>query len=229
MLKNLLLSLFENMRDKLKIISNTKLKLCLLMFFVVHSLNASTQSGIRANFGVKGKILSGLDSTGKDDWGQGASGNGVLNNDGTPKLSTYKWTAHTKDGAGSGGDNTVFSSNVRAYTSPRNWTIASGSVNNKTDLVNVYAHARRDAGDSLWLFLAAERYGVSGSTAVDLEFLRKGVIINGNGTVTPEGTDSGRTAGVVTTPVVNNGGTISKSGDIMIVTEYGGSSVTTLV
>lgn len=99
----------------MKIISNTMAKLFLLLIITVYPLCASSQYGVKANFGIKCKILSGLDS----------SGNGVLNNDGTPKLYQYKWTAHTKDGVGSGGDNTVFCSNARASTSPRNWTIAS--------------------------------------------------------------------------------------------------------
>ncbi|MEK7263051.1 MAG: Ig-like domain repeat protein, partial [Bacteroidota bacterium] len=193
------------------------------------SSSINSGSGVKALFGVRGAIRSGVDSSNIDDWGQGATGNGVINNDGTPNLSTYKWTSHTKDGAGASGDGSIFTSNFRAYDTPRLWTIGSGSVNNKTDLVNVYAHARRDAADSLWLFLAAERYGVTGSTALDLEFLRKGIIINGNGTVSPGGTDSGRTAGVLTTPVTNGGGTISKTGDLMIVTEFGGSSVSTFV
>ncbi|TAK57791.1 MAG: T9SS type A sorting domain-containing protein [Bacteroidetes bacterium] len=126
------------------------------------------------------------------------------------------------------GENTVFTSTSKSGDNPRTWTIGTGNIGDKTDLINTYAHARRDANDSLWFFIAAERLTTGGATTVDFEFLKEGLMVS-SGAVIPLGPDSGRTAGVVTTPVVNGGGTISKPGDLLIVTEYGGSSVTTYV
>ncbi len=203
-----------------------------ILLLILSSLTNSQTNfypSVRANFGIRSAQLSGVDSSGMDDWAQGVSGNGVILNNGTPDFANYPNTAHIKDRAVGQGESSAFTSTSKSGDKLSTWTVGVANVSGKTDIVNAYAHARRDAQDSLWFFIAAERVTTNGATTVDFEFLKAGITVNANGTISALGPDSGRTAGVVTTPVINGGGTVSKPGDLLLVTEYGGSSVTTEV
>ncbi|MBI5216620.1 MAG: Ig-like domain repeat protein [Ignavibacteriae bacterium] len=216
----------------LRILHSYRVSIFVVLLLAFGSISFSQTNfypAVRANFGIRSAQLSGIDSSGMDDWAQGASGKGVILNSGTPDFTNFPNTAHIKDRAVGRGENSAFTSTSKTGDNPNAWTLGVANVSGKTDIVNAYAHARRDAQDSLWYFIAAERVTTNGATTVDFEFLKAGMTINGNGTITALGPDSGRTAGVVTTPVVNGGGTISKPGDLLVVTEYGGSSVTTFV
>ncbi|MBS4028053.1 MAG: Ig-like domain repeat protein [Ignavibacteriales bacterium] len=199
----------------------------LLLSSITFSQNFSP--AIRGNFGIKANLFSGTDSTGVDDWAQGPNGTGVILDNGEPNLALFPYTTHKKDRISGKGESSVFITTSKVSDNPNTWVIGAGSASGKTDLINVYSHARRDGNDDLWYFIAAERLVTNGATTVDFEFMRAGITIAQNGAVTGLGADSGRVAGIVTTPVANNGGTISKPGSLLVVTDYGGSSVSTSI
>ena len=73
-------------------------------------------------------------------------------------------------------DSTIFSSAAKNGDNPVNWNGGTSNVPDKTDLLDVYAHMRRDGlniHDSLWLFTGVSTVGTSGSRYFDIELYKK--------------------------------------------------------
>src|SRR6185437_1228925 len=72
-------------------------------------------------------------------------------------------------------DSTTFTIASKNGDNPSNWVGGVSSFPNKNDLVDVYAHMRRDGTsvyDSLWFFTAVSTYGTVGSSYFDVELYK---------------------------------------------------------
>lgn len=94
-------------------------------------------------------------------------------------------------------DSTTFSIACKNGDNPSNWAGGVSSFPDKNDLVDVYAHMRRDGitvKDSLWLFTGVSTYGTSGSRYFDIELYKNNFTYNRTtGKFTTGGPDAGHT------------------------------------
>ncbi|WP_176955985.1 hypothetical protein [Catalinimonas alkaloidigena] len=75
---------------------------------------------------------------------------------------------------------------------PASWSVGTGSVPQKNDLVDVMAHLRRQ-GDQLWFVGGAATRSADGTAHIDFEFYQQAIHVNATGFVS-QGTDGGHTA-----------------------------------
>src|SRR5258708_3695712 len=94
-------------------------------------------------------------------------------------------------------DSTTFTSANKNGDNPSTWTGGVSNFPDKNDLVDVYAHMRRDGitvHDSLWLFTGVSTYGASGNRYYDIELYKNSFTYNQvTGTFSSAGTDAGHT------------------------------------
>ncbi len=116
-------------------------------------------------------------------------------------------------------DSTAFGSASKNGDNPVNW---SGSITNfpdKDDLVDVFAHMRRDGAnvhDSLWFFTGVSTVGTSGSRYFDIELYKNSFSYNAaSGTFSTAGTDAGHTQWKF-----DAGGNITQTGDMIVAVNY---------
>ena len=79
-------------------------------------------------------------------------------------------------------DSTVFTIAAKNGDNPTNWIGGTSNIPDKNDLLDVYAHMRRDGlniHDSLWLFTGVSTVGTSGSRYFDIELYKKDFSYNG--------------------------------------------------
>ena len=72
-------------------------------------------------------------------------------------------------------DSTVFTIAAKNGDNPTNWIGGKSNTPDKNDLLDVYAHMRRDGlniHDSLWLFTGVSTVGTSGSRYFDVELYK---------------------------------------------------------
>jgi hypothetical protein len=92
-------------------------------------------------------------------------------------------------------DTTVFVTAAKNGDAPGNWKGGISNVPTKCDILDAYAHMRRDGAtvhDSLWLFSAMSTIGTSGSRYYDTELYKDSLTYN-NGVFTSKGPDAGHT------------------------------------
>ena len=94
-------------------------------------------------------------------------------------------------------DSTAFTIACKNGDNPIRWVGGSTSFPNKNDLIDVFAHMRRDGvnvHDSLWLFTGVSTIGTTGSRYFDIELYKKPLNYDpSDGSFATSGTDAGHT------------------------------------
>jgi hypothetical protein len=116
-------------------------------------------------------------------------------------------------------DSTAFTNACKNGDNPSTW---SGGITNfpaKDDLIDCYAHMRRDGStvnDSLWLFTGVSTYGTSGSRYYDVELYKNSFTYNAaTGVFSTAGPDAGHTQWLF-----DAAGNITQTGDIIVAINF---------
>lgn len=124
-----------------------------------------------------------------------------------------------------GSDSTAFANGCKNGMSPGNWTGASAtSVPNKNELLDVYAHVRREGPDAtypLWLMGAVSLEGTSGDRYFDFEMYQSDIFYDRNTlNFSGYGNEEGHTSWTF-----DSNGNVITPGDIIFSAHYGSSSL----
>ena len=198
------------------------------------------------------------DGLGTDDWLEGASGLGVIDVTDAASIAelatganvskefrmsvpiytpvngdTWVDAVYLRDQNTKGGnqDMTVFGGGAdKNFDDPTTWTVKNGDVPQKNDIIDIYAHLRRDSDapppfNYLFAFTAASTRSENGTSYLDFEYFRVPVTFDAvNEQLVTTGPDCGHTSYDFDT---GNGSVISNgNGDIIVSTNYtnGGSA-----
>jgi hypothetical protein len=139
------------------------------------------------------------------------------------KLNGKLWldAAYARDytAASSTKDSTTFTSACKNGDNPSVWTGGVSSFPNKNDLIDVYAHMRRDGitiHDSLWLFTGVSTYGTTGSSYYDVELYKNSFTYNQlTGVFTTAGPDAGHTQWLF-----DAAGNLIQTGDMILAVSF---------
>jgi len=116
-------------------------------------------------------------------------------------------------------DSTTFTGSDKNGDNPSIWTGGVSSFPNKNDLVDVFAHMRRDGitvHDSLWLFAGATTYGTSGQHYYDIELYKNSFTYNSTtGIFSSAGPDGGHTQWIF-----DASGNLTQTGDMILAVTY---------
>lgn len=116
-------------------------------------------------------------------------------------------------------DSTTFTSANKNGDDPNNWNGGVSSFPNKNDLVDVYAHMRRDGvtvHDSLWFFTGVSSYGTTGSSYYDVELYKNSFTYNQpTGVFTSAGPDAGHTQWLF-----DASGNLIQTGDMIVAVDF---------
>jgi hypothetical protein len=116
-------------------------------------------------------------------------------------------------------DSTAFTIASKNGDNPTNWAGGVTNIPDKNDLVDVYAHMRRDGTtvhDSLWFFTGVSTVGTSGSRYFDIELYKNSFSYNpSTGTFTTAGTDAGHTQWLF-----DASGNIIQTGDMIVAVNF---------
>ena len=116
-------------------------------------------------------------------------------------------------------DSTIFTSAAKNGDNPTNWNGGTSNIPDKNDLLDVYAHMRRDGTnihDSLWFFTGVSTVGTSGSRYFDIELYKKDFSYNSlTGTFSTAGTEAGHTEWLF-----DASGNITQTGDMIIAVSF---------
>jgi hypothetical protein len=116
-------------------------------------------------------------------------------------------------------DSTTFTSACKNGDNPSTWNGGVSSFPNKNDLIDVYAHMRRDGiniHDSLWLFTAVSTYGTTGSSYFDVELYKNSFTYNQpTGVFTTAGPDAGHTQWLF-----DASGNLIQTGDMILAVNF---------
>lgn len=116
-------------------------------------------------------------------------------------------------------DSTAFTGADKNGDNPNNWTGGITNFPGKDDLVDVYAHMRRDGTtvhDSLWLFTGASTISVVGSRYFDVELYKNNFGYNSStGIFTSAGPDAGHTQWKF-----DASGNLIQTGDMILAVSY---------
>ena len=223
----------------------------LLVFLAVHSyaqVGVGANFGVEAEC-YSGDVLSGVNT---DDWFyNGISGSGVIdeatataagyaaqlaaNNNisfdlrqSIPNYSTnngYIWysTRYARDFVSFTTDDlTVFSSGKNGDNPETSWSTSSGTIPDKTDIVDAAVHMRRDGTDvtdDLWVNMMISTLASSGNHFIDFELFVSEIQATGSG-FTNSGTQEGHTAWEF-----DGAGNVTQIGDMVIGFSYSGGGV----
>jgi hypothetical protein len=116
-------------------------------------------------------------------------------------------------------DSTTFTIASKNGDNPANWQGGVSSFPTKNDLVDVYAHMRRNGinvHDSLWLFTAVSTFGTTGSSYFDIELYKNSFSYNSTtGVFSTAGPDAGHTQWLF-----DAAGNIIQTGDMIIAVNF---------
>ncbi|HMH33942.1 MAG TPA: hypothetical protein VK543_12975 [Puia sp.] len=116
-------------------------------------------------------------------------------------------------------DSTAFTIASKNGDNPVNWVGGSTNFPDKNDLVDVYAHMRRDGitvHDSLWFFTGVSTVGTSGSRYFDIELYKNNFAYNAaTGHFSSAGTDAGHTQWKF-----DASGNITQTGDMIVAVNF---------
>jgi len=117
-------------------------------------------------------------------------------------------------------DSTAFTIACKNGDNPANWVGGATNFPDKNDLIDVFAHMRRDGitvYDSLWLFTGTSTVGVVGSRYFDIELYKKTLNYTGMnpGVFSTSGTDAGHTQWIF-----DASGNITQTGDMILAVSY---------
>jgi hypothetical protein len=144
------------------------------------------------------------------------------------KVSGKLWldAAYGRDfiAASTAKDSTVYASASKNGDNPANWTGGVSNNPGKNDMIDVFAHMRRDGTnvhDSLWFFTGASTYSTTGSSYFDVELYRKSFSYNQtSGVFTSAGTEAGHTQWLF-----DASGNIIQTGDLIVAINFSPGSV----
>jgi hypothetical protein len=143
-------------------------------------------------------------------------------------------TRYGRDGLGSSGpmvDSTVFKNSNKNGGNPTNWGFepTGGGVQNKNDIVDIYAHMRRNGTtinatnpSPLYLFAGASTLGVEGDRYIDFELYKSRVSFS---RVTGFSNSGPSTTGGHSQWTFNADGTVKSTGDMMLSFSYSSSAI----
>lgn len=118
-----------------------------------------------------------------------------------------------------GKDSTSFGSAAKNGMNPTSWDAAATSIPAKTDIIDAYAHLRRNGltvQDSLWLFTGVSTRGTNGDRYFDIELYKKPAGYDwASRTFTTQGTSGGRTEWLF-----DAAGNIIQTGDLILSVSY---------
>lgn len=116
-------------------------------------------------------------------------------------------------------DSTTFLSACKNGDNPSTWNGGTSSFPNKNDLIDVYAHMRRDGltvHDSLWLFTGVSTYGTTGSAYYDIELYKNSFSYDQpTGVFTTAGPDAGHTQWLF-----DASGNLIQTGDMILAVNF---------
>jgi len=116
-------------------------------------------------------------------------------------------------------DSTVFTTAAKNGDNPSVWNGGNSNTPDKNDLLDVFAHMRRDGTDvhdSLWLFSGVSTVGTSGSRYFDIELYKNTFSYNSStGLFTTAGPDSGHTQWIF-----DASGNILQTGDMIVAVNF---------
>jgi hypothetical protein len=116
-------------------------------------------------------------------------------------------------------DSTTFTFSCKNGDNPSSWAGGVSSFPDKNDLVDVYAHMRRDGisvHDSLWLFTGVSTFGTSGSHYFDIELYKKSFTYNSaTGAFSTAGTSFGHTEWLF-----DASGNLTQTGDMILAVTF---------
>lgn len=116
-------------------------------------------------------------------------------------------------------DSTAFTGGAKNGDDPANWKGGVSAPSDKNDLVDVFAHMRRDGEsveDSLWFFTGATTTGTSGARYYDIELYRNNISYNpSTGKFTTGGPDAGHTQWAF-----DAAGNITQTGDMIVAVNF---------
>jgi len=144
------------------------------------------------------------------------------------KLSGKLWldAAYGRDflASASSKDSTTFTVASKNGDDPANWRGGTSNFPGKNDLVDVFAHMRRDGinvHDSLWFFTGASTFGTTGSSYFDVELYKKSFTYSqASGLFTSAGTEAGHTQWRF-----DASGNIIQTGDLIVAVSFSPGSV----
>lgn len=113
-------------------------------------------------------------------------------------------------------DSTTFGNSAKNAGNPNtNWNVGTQTIPGKNDLINGFAHIRRDGSspsDSLWMNFAISTLGVLGTRYYDIELFKKSCVYNSTtGLFSTGGTEGGHSEWKF-----NASGQIVQTGDLII-------------
>lgn len=119
-----------------------------------------------------------------------------------------------------GPDSTCFGNSAKNGLNPNtNWQGTNASFTNKTDLVDGFAHMRRDGTsvyDSLWMFFGVSTLGTNGDRYYDIELFKKQCNYNSTtGYFSTAGTEGGHTEWKF-----DANGKVTQTGDMIIAVTF---------
>lgn len=115
-------------------------------------------------------------------------------------------------------DSTAFGTAAKNGTNPMTWDGRPSNVPKKTDIVDAYAHFRRNGGikDSLWLFTGVSTVGTDGDRYFDIELFKNATTYNKyTGSFIATGLSDGHTEWLF-----DAFGNIIQTGDMIIAVSY---------
>jgi hypothetical protein len=116
-------------------------------------------------------------------------------------------------------DSTAFSSSAKNGENPASWLGGTTNFPDKDDLVDVFAHMRRDGTsvyDSLWLFTGVSVVGTTGSRYFDIELYKNSFSYSpATRKFSSAGTDAGHTQWIF-----DAAGNILQTGDMIVAVNY---------
>ena len=116
-------------------------------------------------------------------------------------------------------DSTMFATGDKNGDNPNVWTAAISSTPNKNDLVDVFAHMRRDGltiHDSLWFFSGIAAFGSAANSYYDVELYKNNFSYNS----TTKTFSSAGTAGGHSEWLFDAAGNVTQTGDMIIAVSF---------
>lgn len=158
-------------------------------------------------FDIEGNLESNSPNADTTDWVPGSAGKGVPVFSGGGVTLNSSSTFRRTDAFNNANDN-VFKGSLKANDNPNNWAWVAQKPSGSDDINNAMLHVSTDKSENLWVVIGADRLATSANSYLDFEFLQNTLTVNGNGTFSSSGQNSGRTVGdlQLTLKLSSNGG-----------------------
>lgn len=211
--------------------------------------NFGVDADTRSNYVKYGPVTGAVPS---DDWFLGGSGNYIIDTSSASsyalslmagnnisfnkRMSTLLYAkpggklwldaAYGRDftAASTAKDSTTFTIACKNGDNPTVWQGGVSSFPDKNDLIDVFAHMRRDGSnvhDSLWFFTGVSTFGTTGSSYFDVELYKKSLSYNpSTGLFATAGSDAGHTQWLF-----DAAGNITQTGDLIVAVNFSPGSV----